>query len=181
MMSGPVRVEQFAVLPAARLEGVWVLYQRAFGPLAGQAASRHVLDRAGFRAQMVDPSVIKLVVHQDDQPVSLLTLTFDVDTVSWVSADFYRARYPTEAAGGNLMYITNMLTDPVYVGSAAFLLITEALNALLPLGAVGFDICGANVDRGLATALHRRLLALRGGAGDFEELDTQIFYGLRVW
>lgn len=176
-----MRVDCRTVLPAAELDAVWALYQRAFGPLADQAASRHVLNRNQFAAEMADATVVKLLVRQGEQPVSLMTLTAAMDGVSWVSAEYYRSRYPVEAANGTLLYITNMLTDPAYAGPEAFLLVTSALNDLVPVGAVGFDICAANVQRGFPTALHRRLLALRGGASAFDELDTQTFYALRVW
>lgn len=176
-----VRLATYQVLPNGRRDALWALYQRAFGPLAGRAASRHVLAEDQFDAEMADSRITKLVVDAAGRPVSLLTFTRDLDTISWVSADYYRDRYPTEATSGSLMYITTMLTDPAYVGPEAFLLLTAALDPLIGVGAVGFDICGSNVDRGFATALQRRMLQLRDGAGTLERLDTQTFYGMRVW
>ena len=173
---GQVELHTHTDVPAALLPALWDVYTRSFGPLAYIAASRHVMPKETFLVEMADPAITKLIVTDAGRPVSMVTLTWDLELVSWVSPEFYRSRYPEQSAAGRLFFITNMLTDPDYHGHEPFLLLSAEMYRLGKGGVIGSDSCASVVTRGFVEAMRKRMLDLHDGKGTVEAVDTQTFF-----
>ena len=89
------------------------LYEASFGPLRVQALARQVLTEAEFHAQMADGAVMKYVAWgDDDRPVGLCTLTNRLETVPWISSEYFADRYPDHWQRNAVWYFGFVLTHP---------------------------------------------------------------------
>lgn len=161
-------------------ERLYRMYVAAFGHLKVHAAARQVLDRDEFFAELDDPRVDKYVARSaEGEPLGLMTLSTSLEPIPWISAEYYRARFPEQAERGAIYYVGVALSDPDGRGVSAF---PAMVNAVLDRcrserAVLLWDICGYNDDAvrlgsGLAGQIRRRTgLPAR-------ELDRQTYYGV---
>lgn len=169
-----MRVTVEKELSAAHVAAMYELYLAAFGPLAAQAAARHVLTADEFAEEMADPRIEKYVAWDDgDQPLGLSTLATDLSAVPWVSPDFYAARYPGHHARGAIFYLGFTLVRPDARGSRVYLALnTEvAVRTRAADAVMGVDVCAVNA--GLPRSFG--LFARRQGYG-IREVDRQSYH-----
>jgi hypothetical protein len=89
------------------------LYETAFGPLRTRAMARQVLTEDEFAAQMVNEAVMKYVAWDDDgRPVGMCTLTQRLETVPWISPEYFAQRYPEHWARDAVWYFGFVLAHP---------------------------------------------------------------------
>ncbi|MBH0775632.1 polysaccharide deacetylase family protein [Nocardia bovistercoris] len=123
------------------------LYEEAFGPLRTKAIARQVLHRSEFREEMIDPRVTKYVARTGDgEPIGVTTLTRHLETVPWISPDYFAARYPEHAARNAIYYAGFTLVAPSARQGAAFHAMIKSVVQVLVAerAAVGWDICSYN-------------------------------------
>ncbi|MFC9894134.1 hypothetical protein ACFVMC_10615 [Nocardia sp. NPDC127579] len=151
-------------IPPDQIDQFHKLYEEAFGPMRVRAVARQVLHPEEFQATMVDPRVQKHVARTETgEPVGLTTLTRHLDTVPWISPDYFAAQYPEHAARNAIYYAGFTLVAPSARQGAAFhAMIKSAVQVLVAdRGVVGWDICSYN-------NTHRSLFART-----VEQLDRQ--------
>lgn len=156
------------------------LYEQAFGPLRTLAVARQVLHANEFREEMRDPRILKFVSwNGDGVPLGLTTLTNHLETVPWISPEYFAAKYPEHAARGAIYYLGFTLVRDDVVKTNAFAAAVDRLitkmateNAIMCL-----DICSFNVSLGFADVLERMADAI--APTTVEVLDTQTYYGAR--
>ena len=85
----------------------WALYQSTFGPLAIAAVNRHLLRESEFMEVMEDERVDKYLVRDDltGEALAMCTLTNHLETVTWVSAEYFAHHYPEHAARNGVYYL----------------------------------------------------------------------------
>lgn len=156
---------------------LWPIYATAFEPLRTQAAARHVLTRSEFDAELDDPRITVYVATDDDRPLGLATLTNDLDAVPWISPDYYRSRYPEEAARQAIYYIPFACTDTSRARPGVFWLLTQAFcaPAVETAGVLAYDICASN-NASLDFARKMEVWYRRLGARHVEHVDSQHYY-----
>src|SRR3954469_18405846 len=77
------------------------LYLDTFGELAFRAVARQVLHEHEFMEEMVDPRVEKyLAWNPEGEAVGMCTLTKHLETVPWISPDYFAHHYPEHTARG---------------------------------------------------------------------------------
>jgi hypothetical protein len=162
--------------PTARL--FWELYLAAFGPLRTRAAARQVLNEDEFFAEMVDPRVWKYVVYDvTGQPVGLTTLTKHLETVPWISPEYYEARYPQHFARQAVFYLgfTLVAKGARHLSSFATMLEAVAQRVIADRGVCGYDICAFNNE---AMRFDENIEAMLNRAANIpiERLDSQTYY-----
>jgi hypothetical protein len=114
--------------PTARM--FWELYVTAFGPLRTRAAQRQVLHEDEFYEEMNDPRVWKYVVYDSSgQPVGLSTLTKHLDAITWISPEYYAARYPQHYARQAVYYLGFALVAKGARHLSSFATMIEAIAA----------------------------------------------------
>jgi hypothetical protein len=175
---GLPRVSVETVIPAHDADRFFSLYLEAFGPLRTQAAARQVLHESEFLEQMTDPRVSKFVAwDQHERPAGLTTLTRDLDTVPWVSPEYFAHRYPEHTARHAVYYWGFALTRPQHRRSKYFLAMLTAVADVVAAdhGVCGYDICSYN---NVALHLAPRVERLGHQLADvtFEAIDTQTYY-----
>jgi hypothetical protein len=153
------------------------LYVATFGDLETKAAGRQLLHEDEFLAEMLDPRVHKYVAwDEDDVAIGMTTLTTDLETVPWVSPEYFAHRYPEHHARGAIYYLGFTLVHPDYRN-------THVLHAMLTYmshgvvanqGVVGWDMCQANEDRGLSSGAARLLATF--GEVSIESVDRQTYF-----
>ena len=68
----------------------WKLYVETFGDLATKAVARQLLHEHEFMEEMNDERVDKYLAHDESgQAVAMCTLTNHLETVPWISADYF--------------------------------------------------------------------------------------------
>ncbi len=72
-------------IAGTQLERFHQLYRSAFEPLLTLTAVRQVLTEDEFEAQMTDERVDKLVAWDGDEPIGMMTVTRELETVPWIS------------------------------------------------------------------------------------------------
>ncbi|BDU08048.1 hypothetical protein [Nocardia cyriacigeorgica] len=133
-----------------RAERFHELYEQSFGPLRTRAAARQVLHRDEFLAEMSDPRIHKHVARTGSgEPVGVTTLTKYLETVPWISPEYFNARYPEHAARDAIYYAGFTLVAPSARQGAAFHVMIESVVRVLVAerAAVGWDICSYNNTR----------------------------------
>lgn len=137
-------------IPDDRIDQFYLLYEEAFGPLRAKAIARQVLHPEEFHAVMTDPRVDKHVARLGSgEPVGVTTVTKHLDTVPWISPDYFAARYPEHAARGAIYYAGFTLVAPSARHGAAFHAMIKSIVQVLVANraAVGWDICSYNNTR----------------------------------
>ena len=123
------------------------LYEAAFGPLRTRAMARQVLTREEFAAQMVNDAVLKYVAWDDEgRPVGMCTLTQRLETVPWISPEYFAERYPEHWARGAIWYFGFVLAHPSQ-RHARFIdqLIEVGVGELVEQRAIcAYDMCAYN-------------------------------------
>lgn len=150
-------------IPDDQIELFYRLYEGAFGPLRTKAIARQVLHPHEFHEEMTDPRVYKHVAREaDGRPVGVTTLTRHLETVPWISPDYFAARYPEHAARNAIYYVGFTLVTPSARHGAAFHAMIKSVVQVLVAerAAVGWDICAYNNTRfsladSIRTALDR--------------------------
>jgi len=154
------------------------LYREAFAPLETVAAARQSLTDDEFREEMSDPSVLKFVGwNRRGESVALMMVATDLDVVPWISAPFYRAQFPEQAARGAIYYFGALLVAPgVRGGPWAHRLLGEGVRFVAGnVGIAAFDCCRYNVEEidvpRMVAEIGERLCYF-----DRHEVDVQRYY-----
>lgn len=164
--------------PAELVARFWPLYEEAFGPLRTQAAARQVLTVHEFAEEFSDARVWKYLAWDEaGRPIGMTTLTDDLDSIPWISADYYAARYPRQWARRGVFYLGFTLADPTLGNARIFWSLLKActLRVAEREGICAWDICGHNdASIGFGAGIARMLPRL----ADFEvaEIDKQTYY-----
>ena len=161
-------------------EEFYDLYIDAFGPLRTRAAARQVLHREEFFDEMTDPRVWKYVAWSEaGHPVGLSTMTHVLETVPWISPEYFRARFPEQAARGAVYYLGFALVNP---RSHSRRVLEEMLAAWQrriseDRAVCAWDMCAYNRDVGFGDRIETLLRPVEGV--EVGTLDTQTYYAAR--
>jgi hypothetical protein len=154
------------------------LYLDTFGELAVKAVARQVLHEHEFMDEMVDPRVEKYVAWTAErEAIGMCTLTKHLETVPWISPDYFAHNYPEHSARGAVYYLGFILVAQQYRRSRMFVdLVRRAATTVADNHAVcAYDICSYNdevIGVGRATeALLRRYMNF-----DVQTIDNQTYY-----
>ena len=176
--TGRQQVSVLTVLdePTARL--FWELYSADFGPLRTRAAARQVLHEDEFYEEMADPRVWKYVVHDvTGQPVGLTTLTKHLETVPWISPEYYQARFPQHHARQAIYYLGFTLVAQGSRQMSGFTTMMEAVAERVGAdrAVCGYDICSFN-NESMRFDEHIEAMLNRTRTVPVERLDSQTYY-----
>lgn len=166
-----------SVIAGPAVERFRRLYHDAFDPLRTLAASRQVLTDEEFVAELSDTRVDKYVLWDGDDPIGLSTLTRHLETVPWISPEYFQARYPEYAARDALFYLGITLIDPArrHPGAHAAM-ISAVVRTLAEANAIcGYDVCAYNQDEvRYADSLERFIK--RQAPAEVTTIDHQTYY-----
>ncbi|MBM7507234.1 hypothetical protein JOE61_001048 [Nocardioides salarius] len=129
------------------VERFHALYAETFAPMATRAVARQVLHREEFVEEMSDPRVMKYVARDPaGDVVGLTTLTRDLETVPWISPDYFAAHYPEHTARNAVFYLGFTLVAPRHQRTHVFQSMIEQVIArvLEERGVCGWDVCAYN-------------------------------------
>jgi hypothetical protein len=178
---GPWRFTRESLIEGAAAEQLYALYAETFDPLKIQAAARQVLTREEFYGQMADHRIDKYVAWETShgEPIGIITLTRWLDSVPWVSPEYYAARFPEQWAR-NAVYYLGFGLGRRSTSEARFLETCAAL-CIAPLVAeravIAYDVCSYNNDvLGLADRLAQ--VARRVNGSIVQNLDAQVYYAV---
>jgi hypothetical protein len=164
--------------PRAGHQEVTVLSAVAFGPLRTRAAARQVLHEDEFFEEMVDPRVWKYVVHDaTGRAVGLTTLTKHLETVPWISPEYYEARYPQHFARQAVYYLGFTLVAKGARQLSYFTTMLEAAadRVVSDRGVCGYDICAFN-NEAMRFDVNIEAVLNRTRRVPVERLDSQTYY-----
>lgn len=165
-------------IPSEVAQRFYGLYCEAFGELAKQAVARQVLHEHEFMEEMVDPRVQKFLAWDDrGEVVGMCTLTRDLETVPWISPDYFAHHYPEHTARNAVFYLGFILVEEAHRRAHVFSELIAAVAEVLieEKGVCAWDICGYN-NRvlGLADATEALLNSIV--ETEVHTLDTQTYY-----
>ncbi len=110
---GPWRFTRETVVTDPLAAQFYELYELTFSPLKTRSVARQVLTMTEFYAQMADPRVDKYIAWNDDgQPVGITTLTKHLESVPWISPEYFAAHYPEHWARHAVYYLGFTLAHP---------------------------------------------------------------------
>jgi hypothetical protein len=165
-------------LDSATIERLLAMYRAGFDPIETLAAARQSLTDDEFRAEMVEPSVLKFVGwNRRGEPVALMNVATDLDHVVWISSAYFAHRYPEHAARNAIWYVGALVLDPAQQGGPWMrrLSIEVMRRCAEQRAVVGFDCSGYNAE---VVKLPRMLADV--GSSYFhmttELVDTQHYY-----
>jgi hypothetical protein len=183
LRASPLSIEAHAVLPPEQIEPCWAMYCAAFDPLRGMAAARQVLSREEFLGEMGDERLVKHVAYDKrGTPIAMLTLTQDLESIAWISPEYYERRFPEQSRRRAVYYLGFILVAPEHQGTAVMerLVVEVVLKPLSREKAVlAFDTCGYNQE---TVRLTERIAAIirRNSTERWEmtRLDVQHYYDI---
>ena len=157
----------------------YALYLETFGELAIRAVNRHLLRREEFMAVMVDPRIDKIVIQDDasGELIAMCTLTNDLETVDWVSPEYFAHHYPDHWSRGAVYYLGFSLVASRRRRTQLFSeLITHVTRVVEADKAMcAWDICMFNNETiGLDQAVEA--IVNRTASFDIRAVDTQTYY-----
>jgi hypothetical protein len=157
------------------------LYEAAFAPLRVRSMARQALNEAEFTAQMTNGEVLKYVAWDDaGNPVGMCALTRQLESVPWISPDYFAHRYPQHWARNAVWYLNFVLAHPSQ-RHARFIdqLMEVGIGELIDQGAVcAYDMCAYNDEvLGLGRRLTQRFQRTSGATPQL--VDTQNYYEVR--
>ena len=154
------------------------LYHESFRELQAHAVARQLLHREEFLEEMHDPRVHKYVAWSDGgEPIGLSTLTNHLETVPWISPEYFAHHYPDAFARGAVYYVGFTLVRPAFRQVRVFQAMVESMGAAVePLRAVvGWDICAFN-DESFSFGEHAARAMGRTGEVTVQPIDRQTYY-----
>lgn len=167
------------VIDGEHLDSLYQLYVDAFGPLRATAVARQVLHRHEFMDEMTDPRIWKYVAWDEyHQPIALSTLTRHLDTVPWISPDYFASHYPEHTARNAVYYWGFVLTAPKKHQPRLFRqLMNAVIDVMVADSAVcAYDICSYN-NTTMQFSDQIEKVAQRLANVTVELLDSQTYYG----
>ena len=156
----------------------WVLYEKTFGELAIKAVARQLLHEQEFMAEMLDGRVDKyLAWDEHGEPVAMCTLTRHLETVPWISPQYFAHHYPDHTARDAVYYMGFILVDHEHRRAHMFIdLVRRIVDTLRDRRAVcAYDICSHNNELlGLGDAVESLITSMT--EADVRVVDTQTYY-----
>ncbi len=155
------------------------LYLETFGELAIRAVNRHLLRREEFMAVMVDPRIDKIVIEDDEthELIAMCTLTKHLETVDWVSPEYFAHHYPDHWARGAVYYLGFSLVASRRRRSQLFSELISTVTRIVVAndGMCSYDICMFNNETiGLSDAVNTIVTSTANV--DVRAVDTQTYY-----
>lgn len=173
-----VRVTVETALDSATAESFYSLYLDAFEALRRRAVARQVLHRHEFFEEMQDERVWKYVAWDPEgRPCGLTVLTRHLETVPWISPEYFAAHYPEHYARGAVYYLGFTLVAMESRRERVFKAMVRAVvdRVAADRGVCGYDICAYNnIALDFAGTVEQMLV--RGADARVEPLDTQTYY-----
>jgi hypothetical protein len=174
---GPWVFTRQTTMDARLIAEFYDLYSLAFEPLKKRSVARQVLTEAEFTDQMLDERVVKYVARgEQGQAVGLTTLTNELDSVPWVSPDYFTEHYPEHSARNAVYYLGFTLAHPSqrHLRFVETIIMVGLQNLALDHAVVAYDVCAFN---NLELKFNDRVAgALRNfPAAKLELVDTQYY------
>jgi hypothetical protein len=176
----PIRITVENVIDGHHAEDFYGLYLTAFGPLQTRAVARQVLHQDEFMAEMIDQRVRKYVAWDaEGAPIAMATLTRSLETVPWISPEYFAARYPEHASRNAIYYLGFILVHPSYRRSRVMEQIVDAIAVPLEKekAICGFDVCAFN-NATFDFARHIESMLHRLTRGEMSLIDDQLYYAM---
>ena len=156
------------------------LYELTFGPLRSRSVARQVLTKSEFYTQMSDPRVDKYIAWSDDgEPVGITTLTKHLESVPWISPEYFAAHYPDHWARHAVYYLGFTLARPSMRRHGFLEAIIEV--GMAPLAAeravMGYDVCAYN-NSALGFTERINDILERYPLVQLAAVDTQVYYAV---
>ena len=134
------------VIDRSLIDGLWLLYERAYVRTAEATVTHEMLDRIEFTEQLADHANRVWVLWSDERPVGMALISTDVNRTRWLSERYFKTHFPDRYAAGQVHYVVWVTIDPAYVASGAVgVLATQALAVEAADGALlVFDVPDVN-------------------------------------
>lgn len=174
-----MRIETRVSLPEDMAEEFLKAYRAAFEPLEVLAAARQSLTDDEFMEEMANPAFLKWVAWDDlGKPCGMTFMTTDLSLLPWVSAPYYRAKFPEHYERGAIYYFGALLVHPDYQGSKVVIGLLEALlrKTAEDDAICAFDCCGFNIDTKPFQKMIADVAERVSVSADLQEIDVQRYY-----
>jgi hypothetical protein len=154
------------------------LYRETFSALQVKAVARQLLHEHEFLEEMLDPRVHKYVAWDaDGNAVGMSTLTRHLETVPWISPEYFAYHFPEHTARDAVYYLGFTLVSPHRRQTRIFqAMIERVVSVLVENKAVcAWDICSHNdMTRSLQSNIER--LLYRRADVTVAPIDRQTYY-----
>jgi hypothetical protein len=155
----------------------YALYVESFGELATKAVARQVLHEHEFMEEMLDDRVDKYLARDHGRVVAMCTLTKNLETVPWISPQYFEHHYPDHWRRDAVYYLGFVLVAHSHRRSNLFVeLIRVVSETLVDRRAMcAYDICSYNNEIiGLSEAIETLLTSV--AEISVASIDTQTYY-----
>lgn len=174
---GPWHFTRQTTMDEGLIEEFYDLYSLAFDPLKRHSVARQVLTRQEFAEQMLDERVVKYVARNDaGDPLGLTTLTNAIDSVPWVSPDYFEEHYPDHWARGAVYYLGFTLAHPSqrHLQFIETVIMVGMQGLASERAVIAYDICAFNNQH---LRFNERIAGLldKFPAAHLELVDTQYY------
>ncbi|WP_066913424.1 hypothetical protein [Millisia brevis] len=175
-----IRVSVEETLTTAEVEELYALYEAAFGPLRIRAAARHVLTHEEFLEEVTNPLVSKILARNRSGEIEgMMTVTNHLETVPWISPEYYRHQYPEHASRSAIYYLGFAVVRPSSQNARVYhKMVRRTADQLVRERAIlAFDIARINnAGNGLAETTEKLFNSF--ARVSFDTVDVQTYYAV---
>jgi len=162
-------------------DDLWMLYRRAYAPVARLSPTHEMLDREEFGEQLRSANNRVWVVWDESRPVGMALITTDVRATRRVNEDCFADNYTDRFRAGQVHYVVWVTIDPSHAARGALMVLArQALSVESRDGALlVFDVPEVHQphDDGGGAALMLRMAQMVGEA-QLVPLTTQRYYAV---
>lgn len=174
---GPWHFTRQSSMDDDHIDSFYALYSLAFDPLKKRSVARQVLTRQEFRDQMLDERVEKYVAWSETgEPLGLTTFTNALDSVPWVSPDYFAEHYPEHWARNAVYYLGFTLAHPSqrHLRFVETIITVGMQQAITEHAVIAYDVCAFNNQ---ALRFNGRIADLLENVptAHLELIDTQLY------
>lgn len=122
-------------------EDLWDIYNKTFEPVNEISPCRQSLDKNHFIEVLNDLTVQKYILNKTNYgSIGIALVTNDFKNTPWISADYFRVKFPQEYADKLVYYFMGLAIRNEFRGNKYSMLLIEQIIDDLPHNAVmGFD------------------------------------------
>jgi len=176
----PWSVSILHVLDPEDIEDFLAIYREAFDAVVLTSPCRQSLNDAEFREEMVDESVLKLVLWgPDGRPAAMAFAGTDISKLTWLEPRYFEAKFPDAYRASRIYYIGALLVRPDLHGPYVVTILSYLADyAGARQGVVAFDCSEYRTAAGMPDLIQR--IADRRVVADLEKLETQHYWAYVV-
>ncbi|MBI2798567.1 hypothetical protein HYX70_04770 [Candidatus Saccharibacteria bacterium] len=162
------------------VELLWPLYDEGFKDINLHSPCRQSFNYGEFVAALKDPRVYRAVLRDDESNEMLAVAVWsnNFDHFPWLSAEYFKARYPEEFEAGRLYYTVATLSLNKRSGHMTKIMLEMTRRIAAERGRMLFDLCEELVNINWQVVIFETASSVVDEPLELENLGVQQYFSV---